>query len=102
MSKTTGLDVRPEKDGVSFHVHAAPRASKTKVVGVHDSALKVRLAAPPVDGEANAELVACLAKFFGVSKSAVTITGGHGSKRKKVRIDGLSAEDVEKRAQTVL
>lgn len=63
-----------------------PRASKTEVVGEHDGAVKIRLSAPPVDGEANAELIAFLAKQFGVGKRAVQIDSGATGRRKTVRI----------------
>ena len=57
-----------------------------------DGALKVRIASPPVDGAANAELVKLLSKFFGVSKSDVEITGGQASKSKQIKIANFSAE----------
>jgi uncharacterized protein (TIGR00251 family) len=57
---------------VTIDVRVIPRASRSEVVGLHDGALKVRLAAPPVDGAANAELIKLLAKKFGVAKSEVS------------------------------
>jgi len=71
-------------------IRVIPRASKTQIVGMHDGALKVRIAAPPVDGAANAELVKVLAKAFGVSKSSVEIIFGETSKTKRIRITGAS------------
>jgi uncharacterized protein (TIGR00251 family) len=83
-----------EKDGaVIFNVRVVPRASKSEIVGEHDGALKVRIAAPPVDGAANEELVKVLAKYFEVPKSAVEIVAGHSSKSKQVR---LTCADNEK------
>jgi uncharacterized protein (TIGR00251 family) len=82
-----------EKDGsVTFNVRVVPRASKSEIVGEHDGALKVRVAAPPVDGAANEELIRILAKGFDVAKSAVEITSGQSSKTKQVRIKGAGAE----------
>jgi len=84
-----------EKDGaVSFAVRVVPRASKSEVVGLHDGALKVRIASPPVDGAANEELIRLLAKEFGVSKGAVEIVKGHGAKLKQVRISGAQNEKI--------
>lgn len=80
--------------GVEIALHIQPRASRTEVVGAHGDALKIRLAAPPVDGEANEELVRFLAKRLGLPKSAVTIVRGATGRKKVVRVDGLGAESV--------
>jgi uncharacterized protein (TIGR00251 family) len=82
-----------EKDGaLIFAVRVVPRASKSEIVGEHDGALKVRLAAPPVDGEANEELIKLLAKEFGVAKSDVCIRGGQTSKTKQLSISNSNKE----------
>jgi uncharacterized protein len=78
--------------GVEISVVAAPRASKSRVVGTHGDRLKVQLAAPPVDGEANAELLRLFVDVFGLSRSAVTLVDGEKSKRKRVRVSGLTLE----------
>ncbi|MGH9942071.1 MAG: DUF167 domain-containing protein [Pyrinomonadaceae bacterium] len=67
---------------LAFEVRVVPRASKSEIVGEYDGALKVRVAAPPVDGAANAELVRTLAKALNVSPRAVEIVSGHASKTK--------------------
>ena len=67
-----------------------PRASRTRVVGLHGDRLKVQLAAPPVDGEANAALLELFVELFDVARSAVTLVAGQTSKRKTVRISGVS------------
>jgi len=83
-----------ERDGaVIFTVRVVPRASDSKIVGEYDGVLKVRLAAPPVDGAANAELIKLLAKSFGVAKSAIEIVSGQTAKTKQVRILGLNGEN---------
>jgi uncharacterized protein (TIGR00251 family) len=78
---------------VRLDIYVQPRASKTVVVGEHDGAIKIRLAAPPVDGAANAVLTEFIAKRLGLAKSSVRIVGGAASRRKLVEIDG--ANDVE-------
>ena len=84
-----------ETDGaLTFAVRVVPRASKTAVAGEHDGALKVRVAAPPVEGAANAELTRFLAKRLGVSAASVEIVGGHTSKTKVVRAAGAKAADL--------
>lgn len=82
-----------EKNGrLTFTVRVVPRASISKIVGEHDGALRVRIAAPPVDGAANAELIVSLAKAFALPRSAVEITAGHSSKLKHVSVSGASPE----------
>lgn len=71
-------------------VLATPRASRSELAGWQEGRLKVRLKAPPVDGEANAELLRTLAKALGVPKSAVSVEQGEASRRKSVRVCGLS------------
>jgi uncharacterized protein len=91
-----------EKDGcLTFQVYVVPRASRSEIAGEYNGALRVRLAAPPVDGAANRELVAVLAKRLHVSRSAVMIDAGHTSKIKRVTIcqcvpEILSAITVQK------
>jgi uncharacterized protein (TIGR00251 family) len=79
-----------------FRVQVAPRSSRSEVVGEHNGALRVRLAAPPVDGAANEELIKVLSKTFKVTRSAVTILSGHTSRLKQVSIDGVSVSALEK------
>jgi len=81
-----------EKDGIlTFMVRVVPRASRSEIVGEHDGALRVRIAAPPVDGAANEELVRLLSRSLGVSRSAIEITAGHTAKLKTVRVAGLES-----------
>ena len=75
--------------GVTLRLHIQPGAKKTEVVGLHGEALKIRLAAPPVDGKANACLIGFLADRLGVAKSSVRLVSGESSRAKRVRIDGV-------------
>jgi uncharacterized protein (TIGR00251 family) len=75
-----------------FIVHVQPRAKRTEVAGRHGDAIKVRLAAPPVDGAANDELVRFLAEALGVPRRAVHLTAGLTSRRKTVEVEGLTSE----------
>jgi len=82
-----------EKDGnLIFTARVVPRASKSEIVGELDGALKIRIAAPPVDGAANAELIKLLAKTFEVSKSEIEITSGQTSKTKQIKITNKTHE----------
>lgn len=81
-----------------LRVRVQPRASSAGVVGWReDGALAVRVAAPPVDGAANAAVGALLAEALGVRVSAVRIVHGAGSRDKLVRVAGLTADDVRRR-----
>ena len=82
---------RDEADGVVLEVLVQPRASRTRVVGEHDGRLKIQLAAPPVDGEANAALVAFLADVLSVRKQDVAIVRGETGRRKSVRVRAVTA-----------
>jgi uncharacterized protein (TIGR00251 family) len=75
--------------GAVLEVLVQPRASRTRVVGEHDGRLKIQLAAPPVDGEANAALLAFLADALGVKRADVALLAGETGRRKRVRIAGL-------------
>jgi len=86
--------LREEAGGVALEVLVQPRASRTRVVGEHDGRLKVQLAAPPVDGEANQALVAFLAEALGVRKADVSIARGEAGRRKTVRVAGAAAAAV--------
>lgn len=89
-----------ESDGrITFDVRVVPRASKTAVAGEHDGALKVRVAAPPVEGAANEELVRFLARELGVATRSVEIVAGHTSKSKRVRVTGACVELISKLAE---
>ncbi len=80
---------------MSFDVLVTPRASREKIGPVVGDRLKISVTAPPVDGEANAAIIACLAKALGVPKSAVSILRGDGSRRKTVRVTGIARATLE-------
>lgn len=90
--------LRDTPEGAIVTVHVQPRAASTGYVGVQGDALKFRVAAPPVEGAANEALSAFLAERFGIPRSAVTIQAGHGTRRKRVLLRGVSA----KRARAIL
>jgi len=87
--------LRAEGGGVTLELLVQPRASRTRVVGEHDGRLKLQLAAPPVDGEANAALVEFLADALGVRKAEVTVARGEAGRRKTVRVAGVTVAQVE-------
>ena len=82
---------RDVSGGAELDLLVQPRASRTRAVGEHDGRLKVQLAAPPVDREANAALVEFVAEALGVRKAEVAIVRGDTGRRKTVRVTGVSA-----------
>ncbi len=84
---------------LTFAVRVQPRASQSAIVGEIDGALKVRLAAPPVEGAANEALVRFLSKLFGVPRSNIVIVSGATAKNKIIRVTGLTAEAFLKAVQ---
>jgi uncharacterized protein (TIGR00251 family) len=73
-------------DTLIFNVFLQPRASRNALVGLHDNAIKIALTSPPVDGEANKQLVQFLSKLFRVKKSNISIISGEHNRRKRVRV----------------
>lgn len=87
--------IRPiDEVGVEIDLLVVPRASRTRVVGEHDSRLRVQVSAPPVDGEANDALVRFLASLLGVRRSDVEVSSGQTGRRKTVRVHGVSVAAV--------
>jgi uncharacterized protein (TIGR00251 family) len=85
------------KEGVLITVRVAPRAARSGIAGTRDDALLVRLHAAPVDGAANAELIAVIAEMMGVPRRAVSISAGEKSRRKIVRVSGVSVDEARAR-----
>ena len=84
--------------GVRITVQVVPRASKTEVVGAYgDDALRLRLAAPPVDGKANRELLRFLSETLGVPARALELVSGQTGRRKVVRVAGLTPDAVREK-----
>ncbi|MEX0829934.1 MAG: DUF167 domain-containing protein [Nitrospirales bacterium] len=87
--------IRARLGKVELRIYCQPGASKTEIVGFHGDALKVRLAAQPVEGAANLELCQFLARHFEVSRQDVQILSGKGSRQKRVLIEGKTAQNIQ-------
>jgi uncharacterized protein len=72
---------------VVLDISVVPGAKRTELIGLHDGALRVRLAAPPVDGKANEALIAWVADELGIQRRSVELIRGMTSRRKQVRVD---------------
>src|SRR5262249_53194477 len=88
------LIVQDTTAGVVLSVHVQPKASTTECVGIHGAGVKIRVAAPPVDGAANDELIRFLARQLSIPASSIQIKSGANGRHKRVVIQGASAEVV--------
>ena len=82
--------VRAYRTGVRIDLRVIPRAPRTIVDGLRDARLVVRVAAPPVDGAANAAVIDAMAERLGVGRRAVAIVAGESARNKTVTVDGIS------------
>ncbi len=76
-------------------LHCQPGAKKTEVQGEHDGRLKLRLAAPPVEGKANEALIQWLSKTLEIRRANIELLAGDLSRLKRVRVQGLTAEQLK-------
>ena len=88
------LEVEQRGNALRIRVRVKPKASKSRILGVREGGLEVAVAAPPVDGEANSELIRTLASSLGCGKSAIEIVTGAGSRSKLVAIAGLTLAEL--------
>lgn len=79
-----------DADALELRLHVQPGAKRTEVAGIHGDRLKIRLGTPPVDGKANALLIAFLADEFGVPQRSVELLAGASSRQKTLRIVGAA------------
>jgi uncharacterized protein (TIGR00251 family) len=91
-----------ERDAVVLHVHVQPSAGRTAVVGRHGNAVKIRVAAPPVDDRANQACAALLAELVGIAAGAVELAGGARSRLKRFRLPGVEPDLLETRLDAAL
>ena len=88
--------IRETADGVEIDVRIIPRAGTTAISGTRDGRLLIRLLAPPVEGAANAALIAFLAQILDRPKRAVRIVSGERSRSKRVAVQGVTAADAHR------
>ena len=93
--------IRDLAGAVEIDVLVVPRASRSRVVGTLGDRIKVQLAAPPVEGAANAELVELLAEVLAVPRRSIAIVRGEASRRKTVRIEGVDAEAIREQLERI-
>ncbi|MBN2255818.1 MAG: YggU family protein [Deltaproteobacteria bacterium] len=89
------FSVKETTDGVVFKVRVLPRSSRCEIAGIQDDALKLKITAPPVEGQANEECIRFLSRALGVKRNRISITAGGKSKNKSIAITGLTRKDIE-------
>ena len=94
--------IQSQKNGIALQVYVQPRSSRTKIAGMHGGAIKVWVAAPPVENKANGAVILLFADLFRVPKSAVSITNGLQGRRKTVQVENLSLEAAQKTLAGIL
>lgn len=90
------VELRETNGSVTLRLRVQPRAPRTEIAGELGGAIKLRIAAPPVDGKANEECRRFLSSLLGVKMSAVEIVAGDSSRDKVVRIHGVTATSVQR------
>ncbi|MCK5218189.1 DUF167 domain-containing protein [bacterium] len=88
--------------GATFEVKVQPGAGSTAILGTWESALKMKLAKKPENGAANRECLEYLSRWLGISHRNLKIIKGEFSRRKVIRVDNLTAEQVQERLREVL
>jgi uncharacterized protein len=91
------IPIREAPGGVTFAIKVHPRAKKNAITGELGDAVKVALTAPPVEGKANEACIEFFANLLKVPRSSITIAAGQSSRNKIIRVNGLSAAEVEAR-----
>jgi len=93
----TQARLRQHDEGLDVPVHVQPRARKTERAGFFNGALRLKVAAPPVDDAANRAVVEYFARALSLPRSRVRIVSGLKSREKVIRIEGMSAQDLRAR-----
>ncbi len=88
------LNISHTREGLRLEVLVQPRSSRNQIVGEFQGALKVKLTAPPVEGEANQALLAYLSQHLKLAKSQLRLARGESSRHKSIVIKGLSQEEL--------
>ncbi|HYA14540.1 MAG TPA: DUF167 domain-containing protein [Syntrophales bacterium] len=87
--------IKETKNGVVLRIHVVPKSAKSEISGIQDDALKLKIAAPPVEGQANEACKRFFSDILGVRKNQVTIVSGHKSRKKTIAIEGIGKKEIE-------
>lgn len=87
-------EVKASENCFIIALYCQPGAKNTEVQGEHDGRLKIRLAAPPIEGKANEALIQWLSKTLEIKRSQIELLAGDLSRLKRVKIAGITAEQL--------
>lgn len=88
------INIQQKEDGVTIECYVTPKAGKSRIKGERNGALAVALAAPPIEGRANEELIRFMAKVLSISPSRISILRGEKGRTKLLQIKGLNREEM--------
>ncbi|MBC7076104.1 MAG: YggU family protein [Syntrophomonadaceae bacterium] len=91
------LNLKEIEDGIKLEVKVQPRSSKNQIIGEYEGALKIKLTAAPVEGEANQALIKFLADLLSIPKRNVVLVKGESSRNKTVIVKGINKEELLKK-----
>ncbi|HET6371313.1 MAG TPA: DUF167 domain-containing protein [Nitrospiria bacterium] len=94
--------MRKSKEGVTLAVRVRPNAREDRIVGRVGDVLQVKVGAPPQEGKANSALIRLLSETLGMPRSCVSIVRGEHSRDKRVLVEGLGAEEIERKLEKIL
>lgn len=86
------LNIQENSEGITIEIKVQPRASRNQIVGEQEGMLKIKLTAPPVEGEANQALIDYLASVLDTPRRNVTLLKGESSRQKIVAVKGMKRE----------
>lgn len=96
------IELTPSRDGVLVNVHAQPGARRNAVIGEREGAIRVAVTAPPDKGKANVAILDVLAEALGLRPSQLALVSGETSRRKRILLAGIAADDARSRIDRAL
>ena len=85
--------IKQKGNGIILHIHVIPKSARSEIVGIHDDALKLKIAAPQIEGRANAECIRYISDMLGIRKNRISISSGHKSKKKNIVVEGMDVQE---------
>ena len=87
---------KDSKEGVIIELHIIPNAKKNEILGEYNNKLKIKISSPPVEGNANKEIIKFLSKILKINKSKIKIISGEKNRDKKIAIESINSDFILK------